>query len=73
MFRGLRKHSLQVAKLILHTCEVIKKISDETYIFLKQLLISPTWKYSHYSDMEQADLMIKNVEDVEGEFHVAGS
>lgn len=59
-----------MAELILRTCEVIKKnVSNDN---LKELLASPSWKYTTgHTNAEQDDLIMKGV-GVSGDFHVAG-
>ena len=65
-----------MATVLLHTSEAMKDMSHASYLSVKELLISPAWKYSHmYPDRKHVhsppDIVIKG-KDIEERFNISG-
>ena len=46
-YRKLWKHMTKMAVVLSEVCKGMSCMSDSDYLFVKELLISPTWKYLH--------------------------
>lgn len=60
-----------MGEVISRTCKTMKDMSNDEYFAIKEMLISPSWKYSHTIDLEYDHEPEPLVID-EMKFHITG-
>jgi len=59
-----------MAKVLFHTCKAMEGMTQDEYLQVKKLLITPSWKYCHESphDVHAPDPVAVDRE----QFHISG-
>ena len=78
MYRKLWDHMNKMAAIILRMCEIMKDMPHSSYLSVKELLASSSWKYLHDCPdrkyvMEPPRIVVEGDKHYREHFHISGS